>query len=206
MGRGAERRPAVMLRSPLPGRRTSGVLARVGLGRGGVSLPRTRQNRKCRLHTQAQVSVCVPTREPGLSCVGTKRRQESETKIQKEIALGWALNIDAPQKGREEKAGGRRAARPGGLHHCGSCARKWAPKRGHHHGARAGPRFPRAFPERSGHGHRGSRLRLTNISSRSLAARAHLSPPTPPSFCMRVCARVCARLCARASVCECVSV
>lgn len=201
MGRGAERRPAVMLRSPLPGRRTSGVLARVGLGRGGVSLPRTRQNRKCRLHTQAQVSVCVPTREPGLSCVGTKRRQESETKIQKEIALGWALNIDAPQKGREEKAG--EGARPGP----GDCITAApAPE----NGPRSAATIMALAPDRASRApSQSARATATEAPdcvsqtfplARSPRARTY-PPPTPPSFCMRVCARVCARLCARARRC-----
>ena len=51
-------------------------------------------------------------------------------------------------KGRRRKRR-EKGAQPGdrgagGLHHCSSPARKkWAPNRGHHHGARAGPRFPR---------------------------------------------------------------
>lgn len=173
--------------SPPPGRRTSGIWARVGVGWGGVILSQTP---KMCLQVNSSPRVCPHSRTRPVSRGGKHRvgtNQKLKDTKRNRCVLGAKLR--RASKEREEKAGRRRAAGPeaGGLHHCSSPARKWAPNRSHHHGARAGLRFPRAFPERSGHGHRASSQHFANISSRARSgARARLPPPPPPSFCVLV--------------------
>lgn len=97
------------------------------------------------------------------------------------------------RKGREKGAQpGDRGA--GGLHHCSSPARKkWAPNRGHHHGARAGPRFPRAFPERTGpRALRVERGICGHVPLPSLAPGPH---PLLSFVCLWTCVRASPRVC-----------
>lgn len=141
-------------------------------------------------------SIYTDTQVPGLSRVGTHSRQESEsTKYNKKsMRVGREASTRLKgtlRKGREKGAQPGRGA--GGLHHCSSPSRKWAPNRGDHHGARVGPRFPRAFPERSGRGHRAPNERFANIYPHPPPSGACSTPPTPASFCVPAYVSACVR-------------
>lgn len=153
-GGGQGRRAHGPTRSPPPtGGEPPG--SRLAWGWGGVGSASDPAEAKVEyLHGHSNPRAAV--RVPSLSRVGTHSRQLSESTKYKKKSMRVGRETSTRLKGTRRK-GREKGAQPGrgagGLHHCSSPSRKWAPNRGDHHGARVGPRFPRAFPERSGRGH-----------------------------------------------------